>query len=101
MQLYELNSDMYSQIVDPNLKLGYFSKTWVLFKSGKYHGKNVLLKVPLSNRTRKDAFKFLKSKTLNIQLDELNCLVAEIISLAGDPNGECAEYFLAKENDDV
>lgn len=101
MQLYELNPDMYSQIIDPNLKLGYFSKTWILFKSGKYHGKNVLIKVPLSNRTRKDAFKFKKSKTLNIQLDELNCLVAEIISLAGDPNGECAEYFLAKEDDDV
>lgn len=101
MQLYELNPDMYSQIVDPNLKLGYFSKTWVLFKRGKYQGKNVLIKEPLSNRTRKDAFRFLKSKTLNIQLDELNCLVAEIISLAGDPNGKCAEYFLAKENDDV
>lgn len=96
--MHEINSDMYSQITSPKLGLGWFSKSWVKFNSGKYSGQNVLIKVPLSDRPAKQYFVFSKNPDLKFQQDEINALLAEIICKKGDPTGECAEYFLAIED---
>lgn len=97
--MIDIDESMYTPI--GNLQLGNFSREWVIFNNGLFGKRPTLIKYIGGNQKGSKGLEFLNDQNFNIPFIALNPLIAEIISKTGDPNAQVAEYFLARQNNEI